>query len=357
MAKNDGSGEKTEQATPKKIRDARGEGQVAKSRDLSQTATLFIWTALLAGMASFYTDRLAYFATMSWTFVNAADPASLMTLGYTAVKVFLALTIVPMGIVALFGSLIELIQVGPLFAAKRIVPQPNRLDPAAGLKRLFSSQNLIEVARAIAKTALLMTLTALLVNMYLPDILQLPKVAPQVSGLLQKSILLTLMTWIVILFAVFSILDWLLQKWQHAKNLRMSKSDVRRENKDDQGDPQIRSQRKQLHQQWANQSALEATRNATALLVNPTHIAIAILYLPEETTVPIVSAKAEGNLAALMRKEAEESGVPIVRNVALARAINFQVDEDNEIPEAFFSAVADIVLWAEQWRAARGDSV
>ncbi len=352
MAGNDGSGQKTEKATAKKIRDARREGEVAKSRDLSQTATLLVWTGLLAGLSGFYADRFAYLAALSWAHVNAGGAGELSALGGAAVEVFLALTLVPLAIVGLVGSLTELMQVGPLFASKRVTPQPKRLNPTEGFKRMFSSQNLIEVIKAIAKTLVLTALTAVLLRIYLPDILVLPMAQPQAGGDLTRRILLTLMGAIAVMFAFFSIIDWLVQKWQHAKNLRMSKSDVRREQKDDQGDPQIRSQRKALHQKWANQSALDATRSATALLVNPTHIAIAIAYLPEETAAPIITAKAEGHLAGLMRKAAREAGVPVVRNVALARALNFQGEEDELIPEEFFDAVADIILWAEQWRAA-----
>ncbi len=353
MAGDDGSGQKTEKATAKKVRDARREGQVAKSRDLSQTATLLVWTGLLAGMSGYYADRLAYLTGLSWEYVDVHRVSELAGLGRAAVEVFLALTLFPMAIVGLIGSLAELMQVGPLFASKRIAPQPKRLNPTEGFKRMFSSQNLIEVTKAIAKTLVLTALTGVLLRMYLPDILILPVAQPEAGGALTLRIMLTLMGAIAVMFAFFSIVDWLVQKWQHAKSLRMSKSDVRREQKDDQGDPQIRSQRKRLHQQWANQNALDATRSATALLVNPTHIAIAIYYLPEETAAPIISAKAEGHLAGLMREAAREAGVPVVRNVALARALNFQGAEDEMIPEAFFDAVADIVLWAEQWRNAQ----
>jgi type III secretion protein U len=131
----------------------------------------------------------------------------------------------------------------------------------------------------------------------------------------------------------------------------MSKADVRREYKQEEGDPQLRSHRKRLHKQWSSQDARKAAREATALVVNPTHIAVAILYDPEQTAIPLITAKAEGPLAQLMRREAEDAGVPVIRDVPLARALNYVAEEDDFIPEEYFDAVAEIIAWAERVRS------
>jgi type III secretion protein U len=348
------SGDKTEQPTAKRLRDARRDGDVPKSQDLNHTVTTLVWTLLLAGLSGFAADRVAGLLDFSWTQTDLSSPTALRDVGIAALKTFALLTILPLAIVALCGAFVEFLQVGALFAPKRITPQGSRLNPANGFKRMFSSENLFELAKSLFKTLLVAAVLVWLMKQYMPDILRLPSAGLQAYMGLDRRMLLVLGGSIVVLFAFVSIADRLFQSYSHRKRLRMSKSDVKREHKEDQGDPQLRGQRKRLHKQWSAQDAREAARNATALVVNPTHIAIAILYDPAQTAVPTITAKGEGHLARLMRREAEEAGVPVIRNVPLARSLNFCAEEDDFIPEEFFDAVAEVLAWAERMR--RGEA-
>jgi type III secretion protein U len=344
------SGNKTEQPTPKRLRDARRDGDVPKSKDLSQTVTTLVWTLLLAGLGGFAADRIGGLLDFAWTQTDLASPTAMRDVGFAALKTFALLTLLPLGIVALCGVLADFLQVGALFAPKRIVPQGSRLNPAAGVKRMFSADNLFELAKSVFKTLLLSALLVWLMRHYLPDIMRLPAAGlPAYVGLNRRT-LLALGACIAVLFAFVSIADRMFQSYSHRKKLRMSKSDVQREHKEDQGDPQLRGQRKRLHRQWSTQDAREAARNATALLVNPTHIAIAIRYQPEETAVPTITAKGEGHLARLMRREAEDAGVPVIRDVILARTLNFCAEEDDFVPEEFFEPIAAVLASAERMR-------
>jgi type III secretion protein U len=347
------SGEKTEQPTAKRLRDARRDGDVPKSQDLNHTLTTLVWTLLLAGLSGFAADRVGSLLDFAWTQTDLSSPTALRDVGIAALKTFALLTLLPLGIVALCGVFAEFLQVGAIVAPKRIMPQGSRLSPANGFKRMFSSENFFELAKGLFKTLLLSAVLIWLMKHYLPDIMRLPAAGLQSYIGLDQRMLLMLGTCIVVLFAFVSIADRLFQTYSHRKRLRMSKSDVKREHKEDQGDPQLRGQRKRLHRQWSAQDAREAARNATALLVNPTHIAIAILYDPEQTAVPTITAKGEGHLARLMRREAEDAGVPIVRDVPLARTLNFCADEDDFIPEEFFDAIAEVLAWAERMRRER----
>lgn len=348
------SGDKTEQPTAKRLRDARRDGDIPKSQDLNHTVTTLVWTLLLAGLSGFAADRIGGLLDFSWTQTDLSSPTALRDVGIAALKTFALLTILPLSIVALCGAFVEFLQVGPLFAPKRITPQGSRLNPANGFKRLFSSENFFELAKSLCKTLLLAAVLVWLMKHYMPDIMRLPAAGLQAYMGLDRRMLLVLGASIVVLFAFVSIADRLFQNYSHRKRLRMSKSDVKREHKEDQGDPQLRGQRKRLHRQWSSQDARQAARNATALLVNPTHIAIAILYDPAQTAVPTITAKAEGHLARLMRREAEDAGVPVIRNVPLARSLNFCAEEDDFIPEEFFDAVAELLAWAERMR--RGEA-
>jgi type III secretion protein U len=348
------SGEKTEQPTAKRLRDARRDGDVPKSQDLTHTLTTLVWALLLTGLSGFAADRVGGLLEFAWTQTDLSSPNALRDVGVAALKTFALLTVLPLAIVALCGAFADFLQVGAMFAPKRIAPQGSRLSPANGFKRMFSSENFFELAKALLKTLLLAALLVVVLRHYMPDILRLPSAGLEAYVGLDKRMLLTLSACVVVLFAFVSIADRLFQNYSHRKRLRMSKSDVKREHKEDAGDPQLRGQRKRLHRQWSTQDARQAARNATALLVNPTHIAIAILYDPEQTAVPTITAKGEGHLAQLMRREAEDAGVPVIRDVPLARTLNFCAEEDDFIPEEFFDAVAEVLAWAEQMRSAKG---
>lgn len=351
---SDDSGEKTEQPTAKRLRDARRDGDVPKSQDLNHTVTTLVWTLLLLGLSGFAADRIGSLLDFTWTQTDLSSPTALRDVGIAVLKTFALLTILPLGIVALCGAFVEFLQVGAVLAPKRVMPQGSRLNPANGFKRIFSTDNLFELVKGLIKTLLLGAVVFWLMKHYLPDILRLPAAGLQAYMGLDRRILLMLGACIVVLFAFVSIADRLFQNYSHRKRLRMSKSDVKREHKQDQGDPQLRGQRKRLHRQWSNQDARQAARNATALVVNPTHIAIAILYDPAQTAVPTITAKGEGHLAKMMRREAKDAGVPIIRNVPLARSLNFCAEEDDFIPEEFFDAVAEVLAWAERMR--RGEA-
>jgi type III secretion protein U len=350
---SDTGGEKTEQPTAKRLRDARRDGDVPKSQDLNHTLTTLVWTLVVAGLSGFAADRVGGLLDFAWTELDLSSPTALRDVGVAALKTFALLTILPLAIVALCGVFADFLQVGAMFAPKRIMPQGSRLNPANGFKRMFSSENLFELAKSLLKTFMLAAVLVWLIKHYLPDIMRLPAAGLHAYIGLDKRMLLTLGACIVVLFAFVSIADRLFQNYSHRKRLRMSKSDVKREHKEDQGDPQLRGQRKRLHRQWSQQDARQAARNATALVVNPTHIAIAILYEPGQTAVPTITAKGEGPLAQMMRREAEEAGVPVIRDVPLARSLNFCAEEDDFIPEEFFDVVAEVLAWAERTR--RGD--
>ena len=134
--------------------------------------------------------------------------------------------------------------------------------------------------------------------------------------------------------------------------MRMNTEEIRRERQTHEGDPHLRSQRRRLQRRWATGNAQQSARNATALVVNPTHIAVALFYEPDSTALPIVTGAGEGQLAALMRLEAETAGVPVLRSIALARSLYFVCEDDEEVPERLFDAVAEVLAWAISVREA-----
>lgn len=356
MGQQQNTGEKTEKPTPKKLRDARREGQVAKSKDMTYTAVTFAWIVVLVSLAGWFAEQLAQLLDTTWVQIGHLSLEALLGAGLSAAKVLLWLTVVPLVLVAVVGNLIEFLQAGPVLAPKKIAPKPSNIGVSQGLKRIFSVDNVFEVVKSIAKTLVLISIVTLLALSTLDSIVLLPTADVLIFLELNNRLLVLLFAWVVALFALISIADWLYQKHSFERKQRMSKYDIKKENKEQDGDPHTRGARKSLHRQWANQSAQNAARQANAVVVNPTHIAVALHYEAGETLVPIVSAKGEGDLARLIRESAEEADVPVFRNVQLARSLNFRCEEDDFIPEDLFDAVAEVLTWAENLkRAAEND--
>jgi type III secretion protein U len=180
--------------------------------------------------------------------------------------------------------------------------------------------------------------------------MRLPLGSPDDVGAAHWHVLMWLGIWTICVFALLSVLDSLYQRYAFTRKLMMSRRDIRRELRDTEGDALVKGRRRQLHQEWAQQNMLEAVRKASAVVVNPEHIAVAILYEPGTTELPVVCAKGEDYEAQLIREAAEQAGVPIMRNVELARGLHEKIGLDEYISAEFFKAVAELLRWAETIR-------
>ena len=186
-------------------------------------------------------------------------------------------------------------------------------------------------------------------------LLKLPFAPPEAMGAAFWHGVKWIAVWTIAVFFFVSALDAWYQKFSYTKKLRMSRRDIRQEVKENEGDPYVKQRRRQLHQEWAQQNMLSAVRKSNVVVTNPTHIAVALQYEPGETDLPVVVAKGEGHFAELIKKTAEEEGIPILQNVPLARGLNEHVQIDDYIGNEFFDAVAEVLHWAENVRRERGD--
>ena len=355
MAKEQ-SGDQTEKPTPKRLKDARREGNVAKSRELSGTVTLLCWLVAAWLAVPLVRGRLQELFQRFLDSMGTAAQAgprglqSLYELGWQAFKTLLLVSVPLLVGVSLIGLLVEFLQVGGLFALKRVQPKAEALNPAKGLERMFSQSNLVEVVKSVFKTAALVAVFVLVLMRVLGEIMRLPLGAPGDVGAAHWHALMWLGIWTICIFALLSVLDALYQRYAFIKKLRMSRRDIRQELRDTEGDALVKGRRRQLHREWAQQNMLEAVRKASAVVVNPEHIAVAILYEPGTTELPVVCAKGEDYEAQLIREAAEQAGVPIMRNVELARGLHEKVGLDEYISAEFFRAVAELLRWAETIR-------
>lgn len=350
---NKDSGDRTEKPTPKRLRDARKEGDVPKSRELTSTVLVLAWLLMLMMGMPLVRARLNGLFDTALLGLNQPFGQALHTVGLATLEGFLWLTLpFLLGAVAI-GVAVEFLQVGPVFAPKKLKPDANRMNPAEGIKRLFSQENLVEVIKAIAKSGLLIGLFIWVLFALIGQFTQLPYAAPEALGEAHWVAVKRLAAGVIFVFFFVSVLDAFYQRFAFNKKMKMSRRDIKQELKDNEGDPMIKGRRRQLHQEWSQQNTLAGVRSASVVVTNPTHLAIAIRYQQGEDDLPVIVAKGEDHEAALIRQAAEEAGVPIMRNVTLARGLYEKVEVDDYLPSDFFEAVAELLRWAESIRESR----
>jgi type III secretion protein U len=365
--KNDG-GDKTEQPTPKRLADARKKGDVAKSRDVTATVTLFVWALVFLFGIGFAGSRLIDLFDGTFTAVAAGRPFAPVAadLGWNALSALLFITAAALVPPAIAGFLSEFLQAGGIFTLDKVKPGLDKMNPVEGIKRMFSIDNLGELVKTLAKAVLIVAVMWLVFKGAMPAIFGGAGPAWLASGatdgraaagaalMSSGTVVRDALMWTFGVFLFVAVLDMAWQRHRYIKKLRMSMRDIREESKENEGNPLIKSSRRQLHEEWANQNAIGAARQANVLVVNPTHIAIALDYDADRCPVPVMTAKGEGPLAQAMRAAAVEAGVPIVRHVPVARGLYEDGQVDAVIPRDMFDAIAQIVLWAQK---ARGDGV
>jgi type III secretion protein U len=349
MARNQAA-DQTEKPTPKRLKDARRDGEVSKSRELTSTVAVLCWLLLAWLAVPLVSWQLGALFQKVLDSVGKVGTGALPPLWIEASRTLLLVCLPLLLAASVLGMLSEFLQVGALFVPKRMKPQSARLNPVEGLKRMFSQENLVEVLKSGLKTAALVLILVVVLLRLLPEILRLPLGRPADVGAAQWHVVQWVGTWTVCVFFLFAVLDASYQRYMLMKRLRMSRRDIRQELRDSEGDPYIKQHRRQIHQDWAQRNMLAAVRKANAVVVNPEHIAVAVLYQPDTTALPVVCAKGEDYEAQLIREAAEEAGVPIMRNVELARGLHEHIGVDEYITSEFFQAIAELLRWAESVR-------
>jgi type III secretion protein U len=351
MAQNDDSGDKTEQPTPKKLQDARKKGQVAKSRDVTSTVTLFAALVLALLAVGFAGSQLMALVELSVAVIQEPFANAAPRLARAALLTLLGLSAAVLVPMATLGVFTEYLQAGPVFALDRVSPKLEHMNPVEGVKRMFSVDTLVELAKAVVKAAALLLIAWIAVRAMLPELALLP-LTRDAAGLGDALAVGTrhVLVWTLTLFVLLALLDVAYQRYSFLKKMRMSRRDIRQEMKESEGDPYVKQQRRQVHQEWSQRHAAAAAREANVLVVNPTHVAVAIDYDRQTCPVPTIAAVGQDETARAMREAAEEAGVPVVRNVPLARDLLARGEVGELVPQDLFDVIADVLLWAREVR-------
>lgn len=341
------AGEKTEKATPKKRKDTRKKGQVAKSTDVNTAVSLLIIFLSLIALGPYMRDRLLSFIKTFYTKSIALElsESNVHELFVDTVK-DISLILAPIMLVALLAGIVSnYMQVGFLFSAEVLKPDLNKLSPLKGFKRIYSMRAIVELVKSILKITVVGFAAFMVLWLHYGDILRLPLLTPaEVLTFVSK---LTLWMGLAGSGALMPLagLDYLYQRFDYEKNIRMSKQDIKDEYKKSEGDPIIKSKIKQKQREMAMRRMMQEVPKADVIITNPTHYAIALKYDEKKMDAPYIVAKGVDHLALKIRQIAKEHDVMTIENRPLARALYDQVDIDQAVPEEFFKVIAEILAY------------
>ena len=341
------SDEKTEQPTEKKLKDARKDGEVSKSSDLVDGVLLAAGVIALIAAGDGMVDAARSSLEIALRFVGGAhDMVSLAVALQQIGSRVTGAVVIPVGVAMLAVCLALMPQVGFQVSMKPVSFNLQAISPMSGFKKIFSVRALIDLAKMLIKGATVAIVMWQTVKGLLPMIVgslyqPLPELSRLFSGMVMK-----LFGIAAVVFVMLAAADVKLQKWLFIRSKKMSKDEVKREHKQDEGDPVIKGERRRLAREMANNAPRPRMGAATVMVVNPTHYAVAIRYVPEENPLPVIIAKGYDQEAALLRREARLADVPIVGNPPVARAL-YKVELGAPIPEELFETVAAILRWVE----------
>lgn len=343
------TGEKTEEATPEKLRKAKEEGQVPKSQDFVGALGFAVGFFVLVAVVSFVFGEVEKF-TREAIEQGVRDPSleTLLNLLGDAIPVILKVSL-PIGVgVFIAGVFSNVIQTGFFLAFKVLNPKLDKINPINGLKGLFKVKKFVELIKNIVKMSAAGWLAWNVMENALADMTLAVTLPLEEAVSFSARLVFEYLVKTIVLFVFIGVLDLIWSRRQFNKEQMMSKYDVKQEYKQMEGDPQMKGQRKQLAHELLFGGGAEAVKNADAVVVNPAHIAVAIKY-DDDDRAPKVVAKGMRVHAEKIKELAKQYGVPILRNVPLAQALN-KLDVDEEVPEELYEAVAEVLSFVYKIR-------
>lgn len=339
--------DRSEQATPFKLREAKKRGQVPKSLEVNSwlvlasfLLVLFIWgNSMIREMAHVSRTVFSYAGKLSYT-----PDALVLWLGevFVAIAFIVAPIIVVIAVVAV---LMNFFQTGPIFSFHPLKPDFKKINPATGFKRIFSIRTVYETFKSLIKLALFGAIVYFFIINLLPVTMGFIHVDPDAYPFLMLEHIEDLIMQLVALLLFIALIDLVYSRRDFSDKMKMSRREVKDEVKRREGDPQVRAKMKELQREASKRAqSVSKVPDADVLITNPTHRAIAIKYEREQMSAPRVLSKGAGDMALKMREVARRHGVPIVENRTLARALFRKVEIDHEIPNIFFAEVARILV-------------
>lgn len=352
MADNEQGQEKTEQATDKRREESRAKGQIAKSREIPSVAVLFACLIYFHFNAAGLLQKII--AMMSSSFRSAGqvvitmDSAPSLLTGYIFKVFFMLLPL--LALICVVALAANILQVGMLFSASALEPKLSKLNPLSGLKNLLSLKSAVELIKNIIKMSIVGFVSYQVIGDEIKNCLTLAERSVWgiliYMGKISFKILVTT-CWVLVLLA---LLDYLYQRWEHEKGLRMSRQEIKDEFKNTDGNPTIKARIRRLQREMARKRMMAAVPTADVIITNPTHLAVALKYEQGKQSAPCVVAKGADLVAEKIRAVARASNVPIVEDKPLAQVLYKMVKVEDSIPENLYRSVAEVLAYVYRLR-------
>jgi flagellar biosynthetic protein FlhB len=350
------AGEKTEEATEKRKRDAIQEGNVAKSQDLGSVLILLAGFLMLRAYGENMYSRCADFMRYCFSHILYyrfnIDEALILLNQFIVVTLMILL---PFMIVIMLAAIFaNVIQVGFLFRFDPMTPNFDRMNPVSNIQNMFSWKLVAELVKSFLKIFIVAYVPYSTIKEEFREFIGFIKTNPLPSFGILLDVCYHMAIKIILIFLVLAIADWFFQKWRHDEGLKMSKEDIKEEHKQQEGDPHVKQKIRELQRKASARRQMEEVPKATVVVTNPTHIAVAIKYIPGETPAPLIVAMGTGLIAQKIKEIAKEHDVPIVENKPLAREMFKKASVGDEIPQELWTAVAEILgqIFREKYRKA-----
>ena len=347
MAESEMGGERTEEPSQRRLQEARERGQIPRSRELTNFATMIGGSAALVAIGGTVAAHLSQLMRRSLSI----DEKSLRTTDSMATSLGDACISAVTAVLPVFGALICMVLLASVvlggwnFSSKALAPDFSRLSPLSGIKRLFGLHGLSELAKALLKCLVVSAVCAAIVSSIFGDVLALGRMAPRAAISRGAGLLSWAFVWLCASLALVAIVDVPLQIFQFKRGLRMTRQELRDESKEMDGRPETKQRIRQMQQTLARRRMMHKVPTADVLIVNPTHFAVALKYDPKKMRAPVVLAKGVDLVAQNIRRIAEEHRVPVFESPKLARALYRSTDLNKEIPSGLYVAVAQILSY------------
>jgi flagellar biosynthetic protein FlhB len=339
--------EKTEKATPRKQQDARKKGQVAKSAELPSAIILLFVFLLLFFMGEYLVShilnifRRGLTEYLLWDLTIKSTDVMFKQLTMESFKILFPLLLVTL----IAGILGNYLQIGFLFSTEPLKAKLNKINPLEGAKRILSIRSLVELVKSVLKVAATSSVAIVILHGALAEFPRLADKSPWLVASFVATLMIQLGLVISLLLVVIAIFDYMYQKYDHDKQQRMSKQDIKDEYKKTEGDPLIKGKIKEKQREMAMSRMMNELPKADVIITNPTHYAIAISYTADLMNAPVVLAKGKDFVALKMKEKAKEFNIVTMENRPLARALYDHVEIGEEVPEDLFKAVAEVLVY------------
>lgn len=349
-------GDKTEQATPKRKREAREKGQVLKSTDVVVALSMLTLVGALSVFGPYLADNMKKLMVGFFS-MEIPDTLTLETVAPAlteGIYKFLIIMIPVLASAFLAALLFNYLQVGFLFSPKAARPKFSRISPAQGLKRIFSKRTLAELVKSIIRLTVLCIVAYNEYEAQIQNVSGLMGTSVAYSAEVAVDMALGIAFKLALALVIMAPVDFLYQWWQHRKDLMMTKQEVKEEYKLMEGDPQIKGKIRQKQRAMSASRMMKATAEADVIITNPTHYAIALAYKEEMHTAPVILAKGKDFMAKRIKETAKEHGIELVENKKLAQHLYFFCEIGDEVPEEMYQAVAEILAYIYNMKNERG---